>query len=311
MSAPNTACTPLGSKRCYFRMIKMATTILQSFNLFKSNLEITGLQKETVSTRQQNVREAVETELTVLTSFLTGSYSRSTMIAPLSEADVDIFIILDTSYYDASGQVNLLERVKRVLKTTYPKTPDISRNGQAVTITFNDFVVDVVPAFHRQGGGYLMPSTYGGGRWIATNPQSHVEISSKANTAHNGDLVPLVKMIKCWNRNISKHFRSFHLEVLAWTIFDNVTINDYPSGIRYFFDKGRNLISKKNPDPTGYNDDVGFYLDNQTKIDEATSRFETAYNRAIKAESFARSGNISDAITEWRKIFGNSFPAYG
>ena len=289
----------------------MATTIPQSFNILKSNLEITGLQKETVSTRQQNVREAVENELIVLTSFLTGSYSRSTMIAPLSEADVDIFTVLDASYYEANGQVNLLERVKRVLKKTYPKTPDISRNGQAVTITFTDFVVDVVPAFHRQGGGYLIPSSYGGGCWIASDPQSHVDISSKANAAHNRDLVPLIKMIKCWNRNISKHFRSFHLEVLAWTIFDGVTISDYPSGIRYFFDKGKNLISKKNPDPTGYNDDVGFYIDTQTKLNEAASRFETAYNRAIKAETFARSGNISDAIIEWRKIFGNSFPAYG
>jgi small multidrug resistance pump len=34
---------------------------------------------------------------------------------------------------------------------SYPKTPDISRNGQAVMITFTDFKVDVVPAFYRNG----------------------------------------------------------------------------------------------------------------------------------------------------------------
>ncbi len=56
----------------------------------KQNLEITGLQKSTVSSRQQNVRKAVERDLEVLDSFLTDSYSRSTMIAPLKEADVDI-----------------------------------------------------------------------------------------------------------------------------------------------------------------------------------------------------------------------------
>ena len=118
-------------------------------------------------------------------------------------------------------------------------------------------------------------------------------------------------MLKCWNREISGHFRSFHLEVLAWSIFQNVTISDYPSGVRFFFDKGRSLISKKNPDPTGYNDDVGFYIDTQDKIDGAVSRFTTAYNRAIKAEDYAKAGKISLAIGEWQKIFGSRFPNFG
>src|SRR5438270_13707708 len=38
----------------------MAKTIDQGFRDLRSNLEITGLQEETVSTRQQNVRDAVE-----------------------------------------------------------------------------------------------------------------------------------------------------------------------------------------------------------------------------------------------------------
>ena len=289
----------------------MATTVKQGFKIFKSSLEITDLQQETVSTRQKNVRKAVDAEFTVLDSFLTGSYSRHTMIAPLSEADIDVFVVLYSSYYEANGQANLLDKVKRVLRRTYPKTPEISRNGQAVTITFTDFMADVVPAFYQKGGGYLIPSTYGGGLWIATDPKKHVEISSSANADHKGDLVPLVKMIKCWNRSIQRHFRSFHLEVLAWSIFKGVTISDYPSGMRYFFDIGRDLISKKNPDPTGYNDNVGFYIDTREKIDTAVSRFATAYKRARKAEVYDKEGKAQDAINEWRKIFGNTFPAYG
>ena len=289
----------------------MATTVKQGFNTLRSNLEITDLQQETVSTRHKNVRKAVEADLMVLESFLTGSYSRHTMIAPLSEADIDIFVVLDPSYYEVNGQASLLDKLKRVLRKTYPRTPEISRNGQAVTITFTDFMVDVVPAFYRRGGGYLIPSTYGGGLWIATDPKKHVEISSSANAVHNGKLVPLIKMIKCWNRTIQRHFRSFHLEVLAWSIFDGVTISDYPSGMRYFFDKGRDLISKKNPDPTGYSDDVGYYIDTHEKIEAAVSRFRTAYNRACKAEAYEREGKVEDAFNEWRKIFGSGFPAYG
>ena len=142
----------------------MARTIQSSFLEFKTNLEISDLQKATVSTRQNNIRDAVSNGLTVLESFLTGSYSRSTMIAPLKEADIDVFVILHADYFHHyngknGGQAGLLDLVKRTLKKTYTKTPDISRNGQAVTITFTDFIVDVVPAFNRLGGGYLIPNS--------------------------------------------------------------------------------------------------------------------------------------------------------
>lgn len=288
----------------------MAKTILESFRELKAKLEITELQQSTVSTRQQNVRKAVENEFDVLDSFLTGSYSRHTMIAPLKEADIDVFVVLDRSYHREDGQANLLDKLKRVLKKTYPNTPDISRNGQAVTIQFTDFVVDVVPAFYRKGGGYLIPNSVGQ-TWIATDPQKHIAIMSSANKAHNGDLVPLIKMIKAWNRNIDRYFNSFHLEVLALQILEGVTISDFPSGMRYFFDKGRNLISKKNPDPASYGGDVGYYLNTQDKINSAISKFTTAYNRALKAEKYESGSNAALAIEEWKKIFGNYLPSYG
>lgn len=287
----------------------MATTIAASFQKLKENLEITGLQKSTVSTRQGNVRDVVAGEMDVLDSFLTGSYSRSTMIAPLSEADIDIFIVLDPKYYEAAGQASLLDKVKRALLKTYTNTPKISRNGQAVTITFTDFVVDVVPAFNRKGGGYLIPNSVQK-VWIATNPITHVDIMVEKNKNHSGDVVPIIKMIKGWNRNIGHSFVSFRLELLAIEIFENVTISDYPSGMRYFFDKGRDLIKYKAKDPVPYGGEISG-LRNITTQEEAVSRFETAYNRAIQAEQYANNGNIKNAVDEWRKIFGDYFPTFG
>lgn len=63
----------------------MATTINLGFQKLRENLEITSLQSGTVSTRHTNVRNAVREELTVLSDFLTGSYIRNTMIAPLAK----------------------------------------------------------------------------------------------------------------------------------------------------------------------------------------------------------------------------------
>jgi hypothetical protein len=294
----------------------MATTILSAFQKLKENLEITGLQKSVVSTRQNNIRDVVEKDLAVLDSFLTGSYSRSTMIAPLKEADIDIFIVLDSKYFyhydngQNGGQAGLLDLLKRTLRKTYTRTPDISRNGQAVTIRFEDFMVDVVPGFNRKGGGYLIPNSITQS-WISTDPKKHVEIFSEANSVHKGNLIPLIKMIKGWNRNSGKYFRSFHLEVMALQILHGVTISDFPSGVRFFFDKARFYVTKQNPDPAGYGRDVGNYINTQEKIQEASSKFQLAYERAIKAEEYASRGYIKDAIEMWIKIFGDYFPAYG
>lgn len=293
----------------------MATTIQQAFAKFRQNLEITALQESTVATRQKSVRDALKAGLSVKDSFLTGSYSRSTMIAPLANADVDIFFVLDPSYFHHyngknGGQAGFLDWVKRILLRTYTRTPDISRSGQAVTIRFTDFSVDAVPGFDRQGGGYLIPNSITQS-WLSTDPKAHVQIMSAANSAHAGNLVPLVKMIKCWNRAHSKLFRSFHLEVLALEILNNVKISDFPSGARFFFDKARTVVTQQNVDPAGYGDDVGSYINTREKIDEAVSKFQLAYDRAIKAESFASQGNVYEAIDMWRKVFGDYFPAYG
>jgi len=293
----------------------MATTIQQAFLKLKSNLEITGLQEETVSTRQNNVRSVVEGGLQVKDSFLAGSYSRNTMIAPLKEADIDIFVVLASSYYfhyngQNGGQAGLLDFLKRTLRKTYTRTPDISRNGQAVTIHFEDFLVDVVPSFNRDGGGFLIPDSINS-KWISTDPKRHSEIMSQANKAHGGNLIPIIKMVKAWNRNIDRHFRSFHLEVLALHVFNNVTISDFPSGMRFFFDRGRALISKQNADPAGYGGDVGSYIGTQAQIQEAEQKFQLAYERALKAEQYGTQGHTKYAIEMWSKIFGDYFPAYG
>ena len=296
----------------------MATTIQQSFLKLKQNVEITDLQEVVISTRQKSVREVIEGGINLVDpySFLTGSYSRQTLIAPLKEADIDIFFVLDSKYFyhyengQNGGQAGLLDWVKRTLRKTYTETPDISRNGQAVTIRFTDFVVDVVPGFNRKGGGFLIPNS-ANQSWISTDPKRHVEIMSAANKAHNGDLIPLVKMIKAWNKNNNKYFSSFHLEVLALQILQNVTISDFSSGVRFYFDKGRALIAQKNLDPAGYGGDVGSYINTQEKIQEAVAKFELAYNRAIKAEDYASRGYTKDAVEMWIKIFGDYFPAYG
>lgn len=286
----------------------MATTLSEGFDSFSFNLEITDLQSSVVATRQQNVRAALTSEFQVLDTFLTGSYRRNTMIAPLAQADVDVFIVLDPQYYHQNTPQSLLERVRTRLRVTYPQTPRISKNGQAVTISFTDFSVDVVPGFHRQGGGYLIPDATGG-RWLSTDPKRHVEIWTAANQSHEGDLIPLMKMLKCWNRAHSGFFRSFHLEALTMAVLNNVEITNFPSGIRYVFEHARAAFTRPVLDPAGYDGNLGDYVDMITGA-EIANRLESAYQRAVAAETAIRSGRIDLAFERYRQIFGDTFPAY-
>lgn len=272
----------------------MPRTVAEGFGQFRSNLEITDLQEATASERQTRIREVLEGHLHVLDTFLAGSYRRNTLIGPLAEADIDVFVVLGSRYYAPAGQQQLLERVRAALRKTYTRTARIRPDGQAVTVKFADFKMDVVPGFRRKGGGFLIPDA-DTRSWISTDPTEHVEIWAAANRAHDGKLVPLIKMMKAWNRP-RKVLRSFHLETLTLTALQDVTISNMPSGVRYVFDKARA---------------TGAYLDTVAKMDRAVERLDWAFRQACAAERLDARGDVPEAFRRWRLIFPDHFPAYG
>jgi hypothetical protein len=289
-----------------------------AFRQLRQDLELTGLQKSEVVQRQQNLRAAISEDLLVVETFLTGSYVRQTLIGPLSKADVDIVVVLDQSYA-ARGPRNVLELVKRVLLKTYPRTPSISRNGQAVTIEFSDFSVDVVPAFRQNGGFSAFRPMYsicdsGSDGWIQTNPKRHIEISTEKNQSQAGRLVPCVKMLKAWNRTVGRPLRSFHIEVLAWELFGTstwyfgATMGEDWINVRAFFADAQERLARKQPDPAGTGADVGAYLASPL-LAEAISKTRSAHQRCVKAEAAAASGQWNTSHDAYRQVFGDYYRA--
>jgi hypothetical protein len=73
-------------------------------------------------------------------------------------------------------------------------------------VTFSDFIVDVVPAFEVPWWALdekcwdICDS--GSNTWLRTNPKKHSEWSAELNRRTGGLLVPTVKMLKAWNRNV-------------------------------------------------------------------------------------------------------------
>lgn len=289
----------------------------QAFEQFRRNLSLSDLQDETVATRQRKVRQAVARQLAVIDDFLTGSYRRQTLIAPLTKADIDIVVVLDDNYRGRHARA-VLELTRQALLATYPRTPRISRNGQAVTVSFSDFLVDVVPAFRRPwwNSSGLEPTwdicDSGGDKWIETNPRKHVELSALANGLHDGRLVPCIKQLKAWNQAVNSPLRSFHLEVLAWSIFgsswwSHLNMQSDWQNTCYFFDKARDRLRYELSDPAGTGGKVSAYL-TETSRAAAISKVGTAYDRCLRAEAAAAEGDFAKMHEIYRRIFGSYYP---
>jgi hypothetical protein len=119
--------------------------------------------------------------------------------------------------------------------------------------------------------------------------------------------VPVLKMLKAWNKCHSDLLHSFHLETLALNVFDSSTIEDYPSALVRFFERAPARVSTVVFDPAGFNGDVGSYLKSSTDV---VLRMQRAHTQATDAIDLARKQKIEEAYSRWRIIFGDYFPNY-
>jgi hypothetical protein len=291
-------------------------TVSSAFEEFRGNLEITGLQESMAAARQERIRASVGRDLTVRRSFLTGSYRRRTLIAPMRDADVDIIVVLDRAYR-RRGPRAVLDLVKDTLREEYPSSK-ISCNGQAVTIRFSDFTVDVVPAFETWWDSDVLDiCNSGDGTWIRTNPGKHIKISSEVNDRTGGLLVPSVKMLKAWNRAAGRPMRGFHLEVVAWKVLDpgwraswfgaGLGMGSDPENLARFFAEAPGRLRRRLPDPARDDGDLGAYLTGPGRA-EAIAMLETAGSRCRRAAELLAGGDAAGAGDLYRKVFGDAFP---
>ena len=120
-----------------------------------------------------------------------------------------------------------LYAVRDALNKQYGRT-DVSSRRVAVTLDFTDIVTDVVPAFPRKGGGYLIPN--GTGEWKSTNPPFHAQLINQADQVKAGRLKPLIRLMKAWNFANGHHLTSFHVELAVEGMWRQApSIPDWPA----------------------------------------------------------------------------------
>lgn len=300
----------------------MATTITQAFNTFASNLEITDRQTKLVSTRRQNVVNAIGAELAlhpITPSLVIGSYDRNTLIRYLSEGDVDVLVILNygknSDWDSAEGTIRTLDRFKTILDKAYPNT-EKGRDRNCITMQFSEFRLDVVPAFMVDDGlskYYKIPDSVRR-MWVLTDPIQFAAKVTGINSTMDRMFVPLIKMVKGWNRDKSWPIRSFHLECMMYDHFKSYTTGySYPYMLKEFFASLASRLSFPSYDPVR-GDQVDTYMDNGATKTRRQIAIEKAQDAAAKSrEAYEDQDKYSAviAIQEWKALMGEFFPNYG
>ena len=276
-------------------------TVSQAFEFFKGALEISQSEQDVAASSQVMLRARLAKRLIILEDFLSGSYKRDTKIKPL--ADIDLFIVLDSSYF-VYGPAAVLRLVASHLSASYPLSP-LRVQNRSVNLALRQFGFDIVPAFYRPGGGFLIPSIKCNS-WTSTDPKAHEKALSDANLVYREKLKPLIKMVKCWNRSHAVRLQSFHLEVLALEVL-RPPIQDYQTSASQFFSQAADRILYPSFDPVGLGPPVDDYLTRNARL--SANRHLTATARlANQALELEWQGRNAPARGIWRRIFGPPFP---
>lgn len=279
-------------------------TIAQAFETFLQTLELQKDERSQASRQHTNMRTELQKRLHVSDNFLSGSYARYTAIRPLN--DIDIFLVLQetSTLHRRQAPRVLLDALKQTLEETYSGKKS-TRQARSINIEFSTtgFAYDLVPAFIVEADIYSIPDC-NAQSWIRTNPKVHNELSIKANEAAGKKLKPLLKAVKHAKNHHKAPARSFHLEVLSWSILTSSPAS-YSDGLATLFTGLADRIRNPCPDPAGLGPDIRPSAQHCRETQDWLSKMATL---ARGAQELAAHGKTSDAHAAMRELFGPKWP---
>ncbi len=290
----------------------MATTAPHAFEQFKTRLTLTGKQREALRERRERVRILLSDEWAIDSVMFGGSHARGSKVRPVlgRRGDVDIYVVLKNDERTYGGRseppAKLLVDIKKTLDR-HLKTPKVRADSPAVRITYEDMIVDVIPAFPRFFGDAFDIPYYK--TWKVATPRGQQRVFKLLDDARGGKFKPLLRMIKHWKAvHHTIGLRSYHLETLAYEIFRKYEIDDYRVALFTFFDEAKSAVQYHWNDPGGSGNRVTDYL-TQSKAERATLMFERAAERAARA-IYAKTWRREIAIWRSPLLLGPRFPAH-
>lgn len=286
----------------------MSNSLAQTFDHFRDAIEMKPELKSTITVQETRLREGLQKRWPSSTLFFSGSFGRKTKIEPIS--DVDIFMVRPEQYREIGripiSQEQLLNEVTAEVRLLFPHHT-IRLQTRSLGIVLPQFRIDLVPAFSRTGGGYFIPDrSPGTPNWRFTHPDKQLEFTKSVHQATGQMAIPLVKMVKVWNRNRHVGLKSYHVEVLVLRALSGKP-SSYAEGLRTVFERLEHAIKRPCGDPGESGGTLDTYLDAHTRA-RASEEAKRAAAQMTEALGLVTLKREAEAIRLVADLMGPSFP---
>ena len=296
-------------------------TVDQSFQKLLTNLNPTEKQRQDIQTKRENIDSALANHprIFLLTqnqqSFLTGSYSRGTIIRPIHDVDLYVRVQYGEHAKDKSPR-SILLLMAAALRKRYPNNTSVNVDSPCIIVSFFGYKFEVVPVvcYEDNPDLYDIP-TPGSQSWMHCYPHIPSRWLSSCNYRNNKMFIPLIKILKQWNRVNKVGLKSFHLELLTEKVFGSVTdIYSYPQGIfdwmycvRGWFWANSYPFTQEPGQSYKFVDD--YVYEKAFRLRVIRNKLDAALKKAERAYDFYYKGWNIAAKRIWRSMFGSMFPS--
>ena len=287
--------------------------VTRRLTAFHRAIQLTDAQEKDGAGKAENVARCLRTHYWGPTSNLVvahyiGSWAKKTAVRP--PRDVDLHFVIPYEVYarfqgrSGNKQSALLQEVKGVLEATYSNT-EMRADRQVVLVKFESYSVEVVPALFWEGKTFWICDTQGEGSYKKVDPEAETQYVEAVDKYCSGNLRPLIRMLKTWQRECNVEIKSFYLELLA---AEFLSASEWRNKDFFYFDWITRdffafLYHRANGIITAPGTGEVMALGNAWQ-----SKALSAYQRAYKACDFERDNKIVSAGQEWQKIFGTDVP---
>lgn len=283
-------------------------TVNRDFTLFLGNLQIKN--SDTISGRYGSITRSLnlyfrDSDSRTNFSIQAGSYGRHSGINGIS--DLDMLYIIPPAYWDTykNDPARLIDHCKTEISKTYPNT-SIKRDRNVVVVSFQDFVIEVVPVFEWKGK-FKYPDTYNGGKWRTCDTRAELQSFKDKNNERNRNLRRLAKMIRTWKIRNDISMSGFLIDTLCYrflqnnTTFDKSSYGSYDLMVRDFF-----MFLANEPQKTFY---LAMGSNSQVNVSKPFQKeAQTALENAKAAIDARAKGYDAKCNQHYKSLFGTKFP---
>jgi len=231
-----------------------------------------------------------------------GSFGRKTGINGIS--DLDMLYIMPKAKWDNykdGGQLRLLQHTKDAISNRYPSTK-VRVDRLVVTVTYQDFHVEVQPVFEQEDKSYKYPDTKGNGTWRITKPREEMDAIASMDAAKNSNLRRLCKMARAWKNKHGVGMGGLLIDTLAYNFL--VSTSDYDNKSYLYYDGlSRDFFKYLSDLPV----QSEYAAPGRVKVKKKFQRrARKAYNLCLAAIEAEGQSNVNE---KWKTVYGRPFPA--